>query len=117
MPHGGRLTIETANVTLSATNRPVDLPAGEYVVVSVTDTGTGMSDEVRAKAFKPFFTTKEEGKGSGLGLSMVLGVAQQSGGDVRIRSRTGEGTSIEVYLPRTQSIASSEGIAAAAIPN
>jgi hypothetical protein len=69
------------------------------VDVSVTDTGTGMSDEVRAKAFEPFFTTKAEGKGSGLGLSMVLGVAQQSGGDVRIRSRAGEGTSIEVYLP------------------
>jgi signal transduction histidine kinase len=109
MPDGGRLTIETANVTLSATNRPVDLPAGEYVVVSVTDTGTGMSDEVRAKAFEPFFTTKGEGKGSGLGLSMVLGVAQQSGGDVRIRSRIGEGTSIEVYLPRIKGMASPLG--------
>lgn len=109
MPDGGTLTIETANVTLNATNRPVDLPGGEYVVVSVTDTGTGMSDDVRAKAFEPFFTTKEEGKGSGLGLSMVLGVAQQSGGDVRITSRGGEGTSIEVYLPRIQSMALSEG--------
>ena len=116
MPDGGTLTIETGNVTLTAINRPVDLPAGEYVVVSVTDTGTGMSDEVRAKAFKPFFTTKEEGKGSGLGLSMVLGVAQQSGGDVRIRSRAGEGTSIEVYLPRIQSMAASEGIDAGGHP-
>lgn len=104
MPDGGTLTIETGNVTLTAVGRPVDLPAGEYVVVSVTDNGTGMSDEVLAKAFEPFFTTKEEGKGSGLGLSMVLGVAKQSGGDVRITSRAGHGTSIEVYLPRTQDL-------------
>jgi signal transduction histidine kinase len=104
MPDGGTLTIETGNVTLNTVGRPVDLPVGEYVVVSVTDSGIGMSDEVRAKAFEPFFTTKEEGKGSGLGLSMVLGVAQQSGGDVRIRSRAGQGTSIEVYLPRTQDL-------------
>jgi signal transduction histidine kinase len=104
MPDGGTLTIETGNVTLDAVDRRVDLPAGEYVVVSVIDTGTGMSDEVRAKALEPFFTTKEEGKGSGLGLSMVLGVAQQSGGNVRIRSRAGQGTSIDVYLPRTQDL-------------
>jgi signal transduction histidine kinase len=115
MPDGGTLTIETGNVTFDAINRPVDLPAGEYVLVSVADTGTGMSDEVLAKAFEPFFTTKAEGKGSGLGLSMVLGVAQQSGGDVRIRSRAGEGTSIEVYLPRTQNVASAEEAAAAAL--
>jgi len=102
MPDGGTLVIETGNVTLTAVGRPVDLPAGEYVVVSVTDNGTGMSEEVLAKAFEPFFTTKEEGKGSGLGLSMVLGVAKQSGGDIRITSRAGQGTSIEVYLPRTQ---------------
>lgn len=106
MPDGGTLVIETGNVTLTAMGRPVDLPAGEYVVVSVTDNGTGMSDEVLAKAFEPFFTTKEEGKGSGLGLSMVLGVAKQSGGDVRITSRAGQGTSIEVYLPRTQDLSS-----------
>jgi len=108
MPDGGSLTIETGNVTLTTVGRPVDLPAGEYVVVSVTDTGTGMSDEVRAKAFEPFFTTKEEGKGSGLGLSMVLGVARQSGGDVRIISRAGQGTSIEVYLPRTHDLTSAD---------
>jgi signal transduction histidine kinase len=110
MPAGGTLVIETGNVTFGAVGRPVDLPAGDYVVVSVTDTGIGMSDAVRAKAFEPFFTTKEEGKGSGLGLSMVLGVAQQSGGDVRIRSRVGQGTSIEVYLPRTQDLTSSRRI-------
>jgi signal transduction histidine kinase len=106
MPDGGTLTIETGNVTVSTVGRPVDLPVGEYVVVSVTDNGTGMSEEVLAKAFEPFFTTKEEGKGSGLGLSMVLGVAKQSGGDVRITSRAGQGTSIEVYLPRTQDLTS-----------
>lgn len=106
MPDGGTLTIETGNVTLGAVGRPVDLPAGEYVVVSVADTGTGMSEEVLAKAFEPFFTTKGEGKGSGLGLSMVLGVARQSGGDARITSRVGHGTSIEVYLPRTRDPAS-----------
>lgn len=104
MPDGGTLVIETGNVTLTAMGRPVDLPAGEYVIVSVTDNGTGMSEEVLTKAFDPFFTTKEEGKGSGLGLSMVLGVAKQSGGDVRITSRAGQGTSIEVYLPRTQEL-------------
>ena len=112
MPGGGTLTIETGNATLSGTNRPGDLPAGEYAVVSVSDTGTGMSDEVRAKVFEPFFTTKEVGKGSGLGLSMVLGVARQSGGDVRITSRAVEGTSIEVYLPRADSMVSSDGKAA-----
>lgn len=106
MPDGGTLVIETGNVTLNAIARPVDLPVGEYVVFSVTDTGTGMSAEVLAQAFDPFFTTKEEGKGSGLGLSMVLGVARQSRGDVRIRSQAGQGTSIEVYLPRSQGLAS-----------
>jgi signal transduction histidine kinase len=115
MPDGGTLTIETGNVTFDAIDRPADLPAGEYIVVSVSDTGTGMSDDVRAKAFEPFFTTKPEGKGSGLGLSMVLGVARQSGGDVRIKSRAGEGTSIEVYLPRTPNMVSATGVAAAAL--
>ena len=108
MSRGGTLTMETRNVTLCGTNRPEDLAAGEYAVVSVSDTGTGMSDEVRAKAFEPFFTTKERGKGTGLGLSMVLGVARQSGGDVRITSRVPEGTSIEVYLPRADSRVSSD---------
>ena len=116
MPDGGTMTIQTGNVVLSEIDRPGDLPAGEYVVVSVTDTGIGMSDEVLAKAFEPFFTTKGEGKGSGLGLSTVLGAAKHSGGDVRIRSQAGEGTSIEVYLPRAQNMASSGEIATAALP-
>jgi signal transduction histidine kinase/CheY-like chemotaxis protein len=97
---GGSLTIETTNVALGAPARPEEPPAGDYVMVSVTDSGAGMSEEVRAKAFEPFFTTKEPGKGSGLGLSMVYGVAKQLGGGVRIDTRLGEGTSVKVYLPR-----------------
>ena len=81
---------------------PEEPPAGEYVAICVADTGTGMTAEVRAKAFEPFFTTKEVGKGSGLGLSQVLGFAKQSGGGVRIDSRPGEGTSVHIYLPRAQ---------------
>lgn len=100
MPFGGILTIETRNATLGASDRPNDLSAGDYVVLSISDTGTGMSEEVRANACQPFFTTKAPGKGSGLGLSMVLGVARQSGGRVRIDSQPGEGTSVDVYLPR-----------------
>jgi len=98
MPGGGRLTIHTANVT--GNERPDGLPPGDYVLVSVADTGSGMSEEVRAKAFEPFFTTKEVGKGSGLGLSMVHGLAVQSGGNVFIDSRLGYGTTVRVYLPR-----------------
>ena len=75
-------------------------PAGDYVVVSVTDTGSGMTKDVLAKAFEPFFTTKEIGKGSGLGLSQVLGFAKQSGGGMQIETRLGEGTCVKVYLPR-----------------
>jgi signal transduction histidine kinase len=100
MPDGGTLTIETSNARLKGTNRLGDLPAGDYAVMTVSDTGSGMSDEVRAKAFEPFFTTKAIGKGSGLGLSTGLGVVRQSGGDIRIASRRVGGTSIEIYLPR-----------------
>ena len=106
MPDGGTVAIETRNAVLDVSEGQT---AGEYVVVSVTDTGTGMSDEVLAKAFEPFFTTKREGTGSGLGLSMVLGVVHQSGGDVRIRSQAGKGTSIELYLPRTKNMVSALG--------
>jgi CheY-like chemotaxis protein len=79
---------------------PEEPPAGAYVAVRVTDTGAGMSNDVRSKAFEPFFTTKEIGKGSGLGLSQVLGFAKQSGGGVGIRSALGKGTAIEIFLPR-----------------
>ena len=80
--------------------KPEEPPAGEYVMISVTDTGCGFAKDVLAKAFEPFFTTKEIGKGSGLGLSQVLGFAKQSGGGMRIETRVGEGTSVKVYLPR-----------------
>jgi CheY-like chemotaxis protein len=87
-------------VTLGAPRHPEAPPPGAYVQICVADTGSGMSAEVRAKAFEPFFTTKEVGKGSGLGLSQILGFAKQSGGGVSIDSRPGEGTSICIYVPR-----------------
>jgi CheY-like chemotaxis protein/anti-sigma regulatory factor (Ser/Thr protein kinase) len=102
MQVGGRLSVSTANVTLGPALYPEEPPAGDYVAICVSDTGTGMTPEVRAKAFEPFFTTKEVGKGSGLGLSQVLGFAKQSGGGVRIESRSGEGTAIHIFLPRTK---------------
>jgi signal transduction histidine kinase/CheY-like chemotaxis protein len=97
---GASITLETANATVGPPENAHEPPAGEYVVVSVTDNGTGMTKEVLAKAFEPFYTTKEIGKGSGLGLSQVLGFAKQSGGGMRIESRVGEGTSVKIYLPR-----------------
>ena len=100
MEMGGTLSVGTANVQLGPPFYPEEPPAGEYVAVHVTDTGAGMSKDVRSKAFEPFFTTKEIGKGLGLGLSQVLGFAKQSGGGVRIRSDPGEGTTIEIFLPR-----------------
>lgn len=101
MPDGGRLTIETANKWLDdqwAGER--DLPPGQYVSLCVSDTGTGMTPEVIARAFDPFFTTKPLGEGTGLGLSMVYGFALQSGGQIRIYSEVGAGTTMCVYLPR-----------------
>jgi PAS domain S-box-containing protein len=101
MPDGGRLTIETANRVMedrAALQR--DLAPGPYICVSVSDTGAGMTPEVVAKAFEPFFTTKPIGQGTGLGLSMVHGFVRQSGGQVRIHSEVGKGTSVSLYLPR-----------------
>ncbi len=101
MPGGGRLTIETANRWIDArTARERELDAGQYVSLCVSDTGTGMTPEVIAKAFDPFFTTKPLGLGTGLGLSMIYGFARQSGGHVRIYSEVGEGTNVCIYLPR-----------------
>jgi signal transduction histidine kinase/CheY-like chemotaxis protein len=101
MPNGGRITIETANKWLDdrgAAER--DVPPGQYLSVCVTDTGTGMTPDVIAKAFDPFFTTKPMGQGTGLGLSMIYGFVRQSGGQVRIYSEVGQGTTMCLYLPR-----------------
>jgi signal transduction histidine kinase/ActR/RegA family two-component response regulator len=99
MPGGGRITLATRNVT--AGGEGTDLARGDYVVVSVGDTGTGIPPEVLARVFEPFFTTKPVGKGTGLGLSMVYGLAQQAGGVARVTSAAGEGTSVEMLLPRS----------------
>ena len=101
MPDGGRITIETANKWLDDRGaKERDLSPGQYLSLCVTDTGTGMSPEVIAKAFDPFFTTKPIGQGTGLGLSMIYGFARQSGGQVRIYSEVGQGTTMCIYLPR-----------------
>ncbi len=103
MPDGGRLTIETANQTLQEGDAAIseDLSPGDYVMIAVSDSGTGMPAAVRSLAFEPFFTTKDVGQGSGLGLSMVFGFAKQSGGHVSIYSEEGEGTTVKIYLPRS----------------
>src|SRR6185369_15633141 len=101
-PHGGRVTIATKNISPCDPHRPAGLAARDYVAISLSDTGSGMTQEVAAKAFEPFFTTKAVGQGTGLGLSQVLGFAQQSGGEVRIDSRLGEGTTITIFLPRSR---------------
>jgi PAS domain S-box-containing protein len=101
MPLGGTLTIEARNMRAAELDASLALKPGDYVRISVADTGCGMSDALAERAFEPFFTTKEPGKGSGLGLSQVYGVARQSGGAARILSRPGAGTTVEVYLPRS----------------
>jgi len=102
MPDGGELTIETANVYLDgsdiSTLEPVK--AGDYVMIAVRDNGSGMTPAVLAKAFDPFFTTKPIGQGTGLGLSMIYGFAQQSGGHLSLDSVPGQGTRVQLYLPR-----------------
>lgn len=102
MADSGRLTLGTRNVVIDQpAQRAEDPSPGEYVMLSVADTGSGMSEAVLSKAFEPFFTTKEVGKGSGLGLAQVFGFAKQSGGGARIESREGVGTTVKVFLPRT----------------
>ncbi len=102
MPGGGSLTIETSNLALDAEDAEshVERPAGDYVMVAVSDSGTGMPPEIVARVFEPFFSTKGVGKGTGLGLSMVYGFVKQSGGNARIYSEVGVGTTIRLYLPR-----------------
>jgi PAS domain S-box-containing protein len=115
MPDGGKLTIATANARIDGidADTPALLP-GDYIRIDVTDTGTGMSPEVAARAFDPFFTTKPIGQGTGLGLSMIYGFARQSNGHVLIDSKQGAGTSVRLYLPRHHGDAAEERVASAA---
>ncbi len=100
MPQGGQLRLSTANLPEDAPERPEDLPAGDYVRVKVSDTGTGIAPEILERIFDPFFTTKPPGQGTGLGLSMVHGFVHQSGGQIQIDTTPGVGTCISLYLPR-----------------
>jgi PAS domain S-box-containing protein len=105
MPNGGMISVATGNYTLGPPQRPEEPQAGDYVGISVTDTGAGIVPDILDKVFDPFFTTKEVGRGSGLGLSQVLGVAQQLGGGVRIETEPGMGTVVTVFLPRADAVA------------
>ena len=115
MPKGGKLVVETRNVRMEEVKSgdTIELLRGDYVQISVSDTGMGMSAEVRDRAFEPFFTTKTRGHGTGLGLSMVYGFAKQSGGHVTIYSETDQGTTINIYLPRASGSVSDVEITAA----
>lgn len=104
MPEGGKLTIETAKFRLDQDLFMVDptLAAGDYVMLSVSDNGVGMTDEVRSHIFEPFYTTKEVGKGTGLGLSTCYGIVAQNGGGIEVQSELGQGTTVKIYLPRVE---------------
>lgn len=107
MPEGGRLTVRAENVELGH-HQTVKLPPGRYVKVSVSDTGTGMPPDVMSRAVEPFFTTKEVGKGTGMGLSQAYGLVQQSDGDLELVSEVGKGTTVSMYLPALEDVAEGE---------
>ncbi|MEN3369392.1 MAG: hypothetical protein V7609_1535 [Verrucomicrobiota bacterium] len=104
MPKGGRLTLDTSTVAIEVAEEQElgseELPPGDYVCISVTDTGTGMSDEVKQHLFEPFFTTKDQGRGSGLGLATSYGIVRQSGGHICVESEVGKGTTVKIFLPK-----------------
>lgn len=113
MPDGGKLTIETANTFLDEeySEGHVEVTVGQYVVVCVTDTGTGMTPDVVERAFEPFYTIKSVGAGTGLGLSQVFGFVKQTGGHIKIYSEVGQGTTVKIYLPRWSGEAAEDAVA------
>jgi two-component system, cell cycle sensor histidine kinase and response regulator CckA len=119
MPTGGKLTLETANVSFDqeSVDRYPELKAGDYVMLAITDTGAGLSEQAKAHLFEPFFTTKGVGQGTGLGLSTCYGIIKQSGGHISVYSEPGRGTSFKIYLPQVQQPAAPLGrLPAPALP-